>query len=230
MLVSGSYDEAVYLWDVRTARVMRKLPAHSDPVGGVDFVHDGSLVVSCSSDGLIRVWDVATGQCLRTFFHEDTPPVVSVRFSPNGRYIATWMLDDSVRVWNYVEGRCVKTYQGGGYLNAKWSVQGAWGVYGGERSERGGHSEYEEDEKDAKVGGLQQKRAMLASGSEDGSVFLWDVNSKAVLQRLIGHKGVVMGVDVHPTEKLIVSCGTDKTIRLWRDVGERKVNGVKSAS
>lgn len=55
MIVSGSYDEAVFLWDIRTARVMRRLPAHSDPVGGVDFVRDGTLVVSCSGDGLMWV-------------------------------------------------------------------------------------------------------------------------------------------------------------------------------
>lgn len=53
MLVSGSYDEAVFLWDVRAGRQMRSLPAHSDPVGGVDFVRDGTLVCSCSTDGLM---------------------------------------------------------------------------------------------------------------------------------------------------------------------------------
>ena len=53
MLVSGSYDEAVFLWDVRTARVMRSLPAHSDPVGGVDFIRDGTLIASCAGDGLM---------------------------------------------------------------------------------------------------------------------------------------------------------------------------------
>jgi COMPASS component SWD3 len=53
MLCSGSHDEAVFLWDVRAARRMRSLPAHSDPVSGVDFVHDGTLICSCSTDGLM---------------------------------------------------------------------------------------------------------------------------------------------------------------------------------
>ena len=53
MLASGSYDEAVFLWDVRAAKQMRSLPAHSDPVGGVDFVRDGTLIVSCANDGLV---------------------------------------------------------------------------------------------------------------------------------------------------------------------------------
>ena len=214
--MSGSYDEAVFLWDVRTGRVMRSLPAHSDPVGGVDFSADGTLVVSCSSDGLIRVWDTASGQCLRTFFHEDTPPVVSVRFSPNGRFIATWMLDSSVRMWNYVEGRCVKTYKG--HVNTKYSLQGAIGTYGGLGAEDAdGQGEGE---------GIGDK-AMVASGSEDGAIVLWDVNSKAVLQRLEGHEGPVMGVDVDGKGTKIVSCGMDKTIRLWRDGSRRSRKSAK---
>ena len=57
ILVSGSYDEFLFLWDARSAKKMKDLPAHSDPVSGVDFVRDGSMVCSCASDGLIRIWD-----------------------------------------------------------------------------------------------------------------------------------------------------------------------------
>lgn len=191
ILVSGSYDEAVFLWNVRSGRLMRSLPAHGDPVSGVDFVRDGTLIVSCASDGLIRVWDTATGQCLRTFFHEDTPPVVSVKFSPNGKYILTWMLDSSVRMWNYTDGRCVKTYQG--HKNEQYSIVGAFGTYN------------------------EAASAFIASGSENGSILFWDVVSKHVLQTLNGHAGTVFGVDTHPTEKKVISCGQDQTIRIWID-------------
>ncbi|EEH38206.1 WD repeat domain 5B [Paracoccidioides lutzii Pb01] len=196
MLVSGSYDEAVYLWDVRSARVMRSLPAHSDPVAGVDVVRDGTLVVSCASDGLIRIWDTATGQCLRTLVHEDNPPVSAVKFSPNGKYVLAWTHDDCVRLWDYVEGRCIKTYQG--HKNKKYSLSGAFGVYGAPGGE---------------------VSAFAASGSEDGAILCWDVVSKKVLQKLEGHSDVVLDVDTHCSgeNRLMVSCGLDRTVRVWEE-------------
>jgi COMPASS component SWD3 len=205
MIVSGSYDEAVFLWDVRTARLMRSLPAHSDPVSSVDFVRDGTLIASCSSDGLIRIWDTATGQCLKTLVHEDNAAVTGVKFSPNGKFVLAATLDSSVRLWNYVEGRCVKTYQG--HKNEKYSLNACFGTYSAEPESPNG----EEDEVEA-----LQKWAFAVCGSEDGRILLWDVSSKEVLQSLHGHDGAVLGVDVGSDEHMIVTCGMDKTVKLWK--------------
>ncbi len=136
-----------------------------------------------------RIWDTATGQCLRTLVHEDNAPVTSVRFSPNGKYVLAWTLDSCVRLWDYLKGRCVKTYQG--HRNEKYSIGGAFGIYGG---------------------GIQ---AFAASGSEDGSIAIWDVVSKELLQRMEGHEGVVLGLDTLPGKDLLVSGGLDRTIRVW---------------
>lgn len=201
MIVSGSYDEAVFLWDVRTARLMRSLPAHSDPVSSVDFVRDGTLIASCSSDGLIRIWDTGTGQCLKTLVHEDNAAVTSVRFAPNGRYVLAATLDSAVRLWNYVDGRVVKTYQG--HKNEKFSINVCFGTYSA-------------DDGDGLAEPDPPKWAFLACGSEDGTTVLWDVSSKEILQTLPGHEGVVLGVDIGMIDQSIVTCGVDKTIRIWK--------------
>ena len=197
MLVSGSYDEAVFLWDVRAGRLMRNLPAHSDPVGGVDFLRDGSMVCSCASDGLIRIWDAGTGQCLKTLVDEDRKAVTSVRFTPNGKFVLAWTLDNSIRLWRYTEGTCVKTYHG--HVNQEYNLGGTVGSYsyGNART------------------GLQ---AFVASGSEDGDVVVWDVTSKEVLWRGKGHQDVVLAVDFGRTKEgkgLLVSGGKDRDIRVW---------------
>ena len=89
----------------QTGRCLKTLPAHSDPVSAVSFNRDGTLIASSSYDGLwcetqhavidylraapvtsrvciiahffrSRIWDTATGQCLKTLIcDENNPPV-----------------------------------------------------------------------------------------------------------------------------------------------------------
>ncbi|CAG7947251.1 unnamed protein product [Penicillium nalgiovense] len=202
ILVSGSYDEAVFMWDVRRAQVMRSLPAHSDPVAGIDVVFDGTLIASCALDGLIRIWDTHSGQCLRTLVMEDNPPATCVKFSPNGKYVLAWTLDGCIRMWSYVESRVLKTFQG--HVNNKYSLSGCFGTYG---------------PRDVIY---NPPLCFAVSGSEDGSIIFWDIVSKQILQRLKGHSDAVLCVHTGTLrgKRMVVSCGADKTVRLWEEVNE----------
>eukprot|EP00048_Salpingoeca_helianthica_P006927 m.104473 g.104473 ORF g.104473 m.104473 type:complete len:442 (-) comp14176_c0_seq3:24-1349(-) len=60
---------------------------------------------------------------------------------------------------------------------------------------------------------------LLASGSADHNVFLYDVGgreeSSGPLQVLSGHHDRVYGVHFHPKEPFLASCSADATVRLW---------------
>ena len=56
---------------------------------------------------------------------------------------------------------------------------------------------------------------MAASGSEDGTIKLWDYESGDYLRTLRGHTNVVTGVDFSPSGLYLVSCSTDLSVKIW---------------
>jgi COMPASS component SWD3 len=97
----------------------RQLPAHSDPVTGVSFSPDGSLLASASLDGLCRVWNVATGQCVRTVMITPTglaagppPPLSSVSFAAGGTHLLLGTMDGNIRIYDAERNSVPKTYGG----------------------------------------------------------------------------------------------------------------------
>ena len=148
-----------------------------------------------------RIWDTATGQCLRTMVNDDLTAVVSVRFSPNGKYVLAWTLDSCIRLWNYVEGRCVKTYQG--HRNERYGISGCFAVLRpptpSVRSLSKQHHDTTHDEDHHRhhhrgEGNRPSRlpvpappssmRALVVSGSETGDLIVWDVKSKIILQKI----------------------------------------------
>uniref|UniRef100_A0A8D0LBK4 WD repeat domain 5B n=1 Tax=Sphenodon punctatus TaxID=8508 RepID=A0A8D0LBK4_SPHPU len=169
--LDSSFDESVRIWDVKTGKCLKTLPAHSDPVSAVHFNRDGSLIVSSSYDD------------------DDNPPVSFVKFSPNGKYILAATLDNTLKLWDYSKGKCLKTYTG--QKNEKYCIFANFSVTGGK---------------------------WIVSGSEDNLVYIWNLQTKEIVQKLQGHTDVVISTACHPTENIIASAAleNDKTIKLWK--------------
>jgi platelet-activating factor acetylhydrolase IB subunit alpha len=72
-----------------------------------DAEHLG-YAVSGSRDKTLRLWDLATQQCIHVFVGHDNW-VRGVCFHSSGKHIITSSDDKSIRVWSIPLGRCVKT-------------------------------------------------------------------------------------------------------------------------
>ncbi|KIY70261.1 WD40 repeat-like protein [Cylindrobasidium torrendii FP15055 ss-10] len=70
-------------------------------------------------------------------------------------------------------------------------------------------------------------RSHLMSASQDGTLCLFRARDWAVLRSLKGHKGPVNGIAVHPSGKVAVSVGKDRTLRLWDLMRGRGVASTK---
>ncbi len=55
----------------------------------------------------------------------------------------------------------------------------------------------------------------LASGSQDNTVKLWNVESQNEITTLQGHSSYVHSVTFSPDGKYLASGSTDKTVKLW---------------
>lgn len=56
---------------------------------------------------------------------------------------------------------------------------------------------------------------LLASGSDDKRVCLWDIKKEAVVATFLGHSQAVKSVVFSPNGTTLASCSDDRTIKLW---------------
>ncbi|ONK66690.1 uncharacterized protein A4U43_C06F10960 [Asparagus officinalis] len=55
----------------------------------------------------------------------------------------------------------------------------------------------------------------IFSGSMDGDIRLWDIATRKTVCQFPGHQGAVRGLAASTDGKVLISCGTDSSVRLW---------------
>ena len=70
---------------------------HSNWVRSCCFSPDGRLAVSGSDDKTVRIWDVATRQCIRVY-DDHSGYVNTVAFHPDGTCVASAGTDNAIKV------------------------------------------------------------------------------------------------------------------------------------
>ncbi|HKI32920.1 MAG TPA: PQQ-binding-like beta-propeller repeat protein [Gemmataceae bacterium] len=89
LLAWGSWEKAVFIWDVLASKPLTPAAGHTDVVQGLAFRAGGKELVSASPDGLICAWDVTSGKELRRkrVNPQAREALGGVVLSPDGRHL-----------------------------------------------------------------------------------------------------------------------------------------------
>ncbi|EKV03260.1 WD40 repeat-containing protein [Leptolyngbya sp. PCC 7375] len=94
-----------------------RLSGHETSILAVDYSPDGALIVTSSSDGIVKLW-ARDGQLLHMF--EDAGDSYGVAFHPQRPLMATANLDGSLKLWNITDKTLVQTIQA--HTGPAWDV------------------------------------------------------------------------------------------------------------
>lgn len=235
-LITCSADRTIALWDSQQGTRIRKYHEHSDIVNAVACDGEGKVIASASDDCSTILWDVRSKTSVASAFLDYQQ--LAVALSKDGQHVYTAGIDNIVRRYDTRKGLSVMDWQLEGpedsvtglqlspdgcqllvnAMDAKLRIfdvrpmaNSGVGMEGRQRAvlTGGRHGA----EKLLLRCAWAPDGDLISAGSADRLVHIWDGSHHyRELGAWEGHKASVNEVIFHPTQAVLASASSDKTI------------------
>lgn len=213
------------------------LKGHIDEVNTAFFSPDGTMIVSASDDGTIRVWDSKDGVELIKL-DAVAGFVCSASFSPNGEQIVAGYKDCNVRIWDVKTKTIIKTLKGhtGNILSCSFSHNGKYIISSaeGDNTIRLWDANSGEiiriikgyDDCHNSVAFSPDDKYVVSAGGLDNYIRLWDLSSGKEVKKFASNS--IYAVSYSYDGKYIVasSCESNDS-QIWDIQSGRKLLSLK---
>jgi len=208
---------------IMTSSLTKEYIGHKDGLWDISLSQLGHpLVGTASADKTARVWGVDSGRCL-TLYAGHTGSVNGIAFHPTQDLVLTCSGDATGHVW---QATPTDPSLGGLLTNSSGDDSPAEGCGGGgPDGEIDNYSSYSTTVRHpistlaghhgVVISCQWLNESVAVTAGWDRQANLYNVESGALLQSLVGHDSELTHVACHPTQRLVATCSTDSTFRLW---------------
>eukprot|EP00747_Dinoflagellata_sp_TGD_P155667 gnl/TRDRNA2_/TRDRNA2_177601_c0_seq7.p1 gnl/TRDRNA2_/TRDRNA2_177601_c0~~gnl/TRDRNA2_/TRDRNA2_177601_c0_seq7.p1 ORF type:complete len:337 (+),score=-22.15 gnl/TRDRNA2_/TRDRNA2_177601_c0_seq7:100-1110(+) len=225
-VASGGLDGLIGLWTGEQKNLAASLSGHEDWISSLDWKpcnleYPCRYLLSGSKDGTIRIWDVQVKRS-RLIIKAHTKTVRSVRWGGEGR-LFSGSEDGTVKIWSPDTGQLIlildahKNWVNSISISTDYLLKNVFSTFSlASLKKKFNPSQIQEKISQQYRKAIANHPVRLASGSDDYTIVLWNVNScETPKAKLLGHQKPVNYLSFSPDTKWLISASFDHTIRLW---------------
>ncbi|XP_057671773.1 protein FAN-like [Diorhabda carinulata] len=225
VLIIGSWDNEIYLYDMDYGKVSDKIVAHQDAVTCLCLDIKTNVVISGSTDCTVKIWNGLNNNkfihCLKNQL-EHNSAINCLSLNSNNNNLAVGTEDGDLYIWETINFTLYKKYNHSTSITAlSYSPDGLKLAIG--TSDKvfkiidvdTGLSVFNKT-LNSDVTALKWSDHLLLLGCGDGILSIWDIFEVKLIFEIAAHSGAIKTVDIPTTKDLIVTGGQDRSIKVWK--------------